>query len=185
MISNCVAGRVVRRMDETIKVCSFSCGEEYLELNSFIVEDATFYQRELLAVTYLMEDLGELIAYFSLANDRIGIEDFDSTNLYNKFRRKSFVNAKRIKHYPAVKICRLGVCEEKQQSGIGTSILDYIKLDFYHANKTGCRYLTVDAHQEAVPFYRKNGFRPLRDLDPISKEDTVLMYFDLTALKQI
>lgn len=125
MISNCVAGRVVRRMDETIKVCSFSCGEEYSELNSFIVEDATFYQRELLAVTYLMEDLGELIAYFSLANDRIGIEDFDSTNLYNKFRRKSFVNAKRIKHYPAVKICRLGVCEEKQQSGIGTSILDF------------------------------------------------------------
>ena len=123
MYSVGVGRRIVRRMDEYELVDSFNCGDNFGELNSFIVDDADLYRRELLAVTYLMEDAGIPIAYFSLANDRIGIEDFENSTLYNRFRRKTFVNSKRIKHYPAVKICRLGVSEKLQHLGIGTAII--------------------------------------------------------------
>ena len=44
-------------------------------------------------------------------------------------------------------------------------------------NKTGCRFLTVDAYKAAVPFYEKNGFVPLNDDD--IDAPTRLLYFDL------
>ncbi|MBR2771102.1 MAG: GNAT family N-acetyltransferase [Bacteroidales bacterium] len=44
-------------------------------------------------------------------------------------------------------------------------------------NKTGCRFLTVDAYADAVPFYLKNGFVPLNEDD--KDDDTRLLYFDL------
>ena len=44
-------------------------------------------------------------------------------------------------------------------------------------NKAGCRFLTVDAYLDAVPFYVKNKFQVMssEDNDP----HTRLMYFDL------
>ena len=47
-------------------------------------------------------------------------------------------------------------------------------------NKTGCRFLTVDAYAGAVPFYLKNGFIPLNDED--ADADTRLLYFDLATI---
>ena len=48
---------------------------------------------------------------------------------------------------------------------------------FVTENKTGCRFLTVDAYLDAIPFYEKNGFRFMNidDNDP----HTRLMYYDL------
>lgn len=57
---------------------------------------------------------------------------------------------------------------------------NYIKSMFVIENKESCRFLTVDAYLEAVPFYEKNGFRFLtaEDDDP----HTRVMYFDLLDL---
>ena len=51
---------------------------------------------------------------------------------------------------------------------------------FVFENKTGCRFLTVDAYLDAIPFYVKNGFRFMNtdDDDP----HTRLMFFDLMKL---
>ena len=49
-------------------------------------------------------------------------------------------------------------------------------------NKTGCRFITVDAYRSAIPFYEKNGFLPLQEEDDGSP--TRLMYFDLADYKQ-
>ena len=49
--------------------------------------------------------------------------------------------------------------------------------NFVINNKTGCRFLTVDAYSEAVPFYIKNGFVPLTPEDENSS--TRLLFFDL------
>ena len=51
---------------------------------------------------------------------------------------------------------------------------------FVFENKTGCRFLTVDAYLEAIPFYEKNEFRfmNVEDHDP----HTRLMYYDLMNL---
>jgi hypothetical protein len=79
-----------------------------------------------------------------------------------------------------VKLCRLGVDETAKGLRIGTTILNYIKSMFVINNKTGCRFLTVDAYLNAVPFYEKNGFRFMNaeDNDP----HTRLMYYDLMNL---
>ena len=44
-------------------------------------------------------------------------------------------------------------------------------------NKSGCRFLTVNAYSDAIPFYEKNGFVPLNDADV--HDETRLLYFDL------
>ena len=173
--------QTIRRLSEGESVDSFNCGDDYQDLNEFIVHDAPFYRSELLAVSYIVEDDNRTSAYFSLANDRIGIEDFESNAAFNRFRRKRFINAKRIRHYPAVKICRLGVCVDRQGTGLGPRLINMIKLYFLEDNKSGCRYITVDAHRGAVRFYIKNVYQMLTENDV--NDQTRLMYFDLMALK--
>ena len=61
------------------------------------------------------------------ANDRISLTDFEDKTTFNRFRKHRFVNEKRLKSYPAVKICRLGVSEDSKGSGVGTGLLNFIK----------------------------------------------------------
>ena len=82
-----------------------------------------------------------------------------------------------MKSYPAVKLCRLAVDSSLKGQSIGTYLLNFIKSFFVVNNKTGCRFLTVDAYAAAIPFYQKNGFVPLNDDDKDSP--TRLLYFDL------
>ena len=51
---------------------------------------------------------------------------------------------------------------------------------FIDNNRTGCKFITVDAYAQSLDFYVKNGFNFLTDQD-IGK-DTRLMYFDLSPL---
>lgn len=161
--------------DESVK--SFDCGDA--DLNDFILNDALLYRKERLAVTYTFvhqENSNDVAAYFCLANDRISLADFDTKTKYNRFSRR-FVNEKRLKSYPAVKIGRLGVAQSMKGMSIGSLLLDFIKSYFLIENKTGCRFITVDAYADAIPFYLKNGFVPLNEDD---KDDTTrLLYFDL------
>ena len=67
---------------------------------------------------------------------------------------------------------------------MGTEILDAVKASFTTANKTGCRFVTVDAYNNpgTIGFYQKNGFNFLTEKD--LKDDTRLMYFDLKRFVQ-
>ena len=85
-----------------------------------------------------------------------------------------------IKSYPAVKLCRLGVSISAKGMHLGTYLIDFIKSYFVADNKTGCRFLTVDAYADAVPFYLKNGFMPLNDDDLY--DATRLLFFDLVYI---
>lgn len=60
-------------------------------------------------------------------------------------------------------------------------MLDFIKIFFTDDNKTGCRFLTVDAYLDAIPFYEKNGFSPLNSDDEKS-DYTRLLFFDLNDI---
>ena len=138
------------RLKFTDAVKEFDCGDK--DLNDFILNRASAFQKYLLAVNYAYvdsDDASKVYAYCSL----------------------------RLKSYPAVKLCRLGVDISAKGQQIGTTVLDYIKWMFVTENKTGCRFLTVDAYLNAVPFYEKNGFRfmNIEDNDP----HTRLMYYDL------
>ena len=186
---------IFRRLRNGERIITFDCGKQYKELNDFILNDAHHYADAMLAVTYIVEDKGKTAAYLTLANDRIGIEDFDSNNQFNRFRRHSYCNSKRIKHYPAIKLCRLAVDSAFRHQGLGSRLLNMIKFIFFEDNKSGCRYITIDARYDAVDFYEKNGFKRLYEEMPNSTEvdvvdsaindQTVLMYYDLIALKTI
>lgn len=39
----------------------------------------------------------QVLAYFSLANDRVSLSDFDNKTEFNRFRKHRFVNEKRLK----------------------------------------------------------------------------------------
>ena len=96
------------KLEENEIVTSFDCGDD--DLNDFILCESPLYRKEKLSVTYVLEDNADLnhnnvIAFFSLANDRISISDFDNKTKYNRFSRR-FNNRKRLKSYPAAKIGR-------------------------------------------------------------------------------
>ena len=76
----------IHRMVEQEFVTTFNCGDE--DLNGFILTDAPLYRKEKLAVTYTVfekSNRDNVIAFFSLSNDRISISDFDNKTRYNRF----------------------------------------------------------------------------------------------------
>ena len=167
----------IRRLEIGDKIESFDCGDE--DLNDFILNQSSLFRADKLAVSYVLkanENENEIAAFFSLSNDKIAITDFENKNKYNRFSRR-FDNRKRLKSYPAVKIGRLGVSNSHKGEKIGSFIIDFVKSYFIFNNKAGCRFLTVDAYSDAMPFYQKNGFVPLNEDDAHDK--TRLLYFDL------
>lgn len=169
----------ISKLEEGEFIESFDCGDA--DLNDFILREAPLYQEALLTTTYVARIKNEILAYFSLANDRVSVGDFDSKTEFNRFRKHRFVNEKRLKSYPAVKICRFAVNHCYAGSGIGTILMDFIKAFFLQNNKTGCRFVTVDAYLAAIAFYEKNHFYPLQPND--DDTHTRLLYFDLKDYK--
>ena len=97
-------------LEPTMNVETFHCGDE--DLDDFIVHEANFYGVARIAVTYIVVDCQEdnkIVAYFSLANDKLSVSDFSCNSEFNRFRKHRFVHEKRLRSYPAVKLCRLGV----------------------------------------------------------------------------
>jgi GNAT superfamily N-acetyltransferase len=165
------------RLSADTEIKPFDCDDA--DLNEFLFTDAKHYLSQLLAVTYLYEYGAETVAFFSVSNDTISFNERTlSKTEWNRLRR-TYPNRKRLNKLPSVKIGRLGVDKKYQGADIGTQLLDYIKILFIDNNKTGCRYITVDAYNNAktISFYKKNGFSFLTEND--KDEQTRLMKFDL------
>ena len=62
--------------------------------------------------------------------------------------------------------------------------MDYIKGYFIDNNKTGCKFITIDANNspDVIGFYKKNGFDFLTYTDETEKSR--IMYFDLYPLSK-
>jgi hypothetical protein len=181
---------------EALNFCSpFNCGHK--DLNDFFINDSINFSNQLFGKTYCftLNDKPEVIvAAFTVSNDSIKT-NFIPTARRNKLVRR-IPNAKRMRSYPAVLIGRLGVNNEYSRGGLGSEVMDFIKAWFIdEKNKTGCRYIVVDAYNEDIPlnYYTKNGFLNLFDDEneekeflKIASEDklkTRLMSFDLILLK--
>ncbi len=173
---NLPSGLSLIRLTPDYQFKFFDCGDS--DLNDFLLNDSKSYLSKLLAVTYIVESEVEIVAFFSLLNDKITVNDVDSSNQWKKLFKKT--TGKSFSSHPAIKVGRLGVSSSHKGSGMGTVILDYIKGLFVTNNNTGCRYITVDAYGASLRFYEKNGFKYLTSKDHGSV--TRLMYFDLIAL---
>lgn len=121
------------------------------------------------------------------------------TNILPNSREKKIrKNIPHIKHsntYPAVLIGRLGVSLKFRGLQVGCELMDFIKSWFIDPhNKTGCRFIVVDAYNEDAPlnYYQKNGFEFIFSSEEQEAEFTYdnkqkklatrIMYFDLIRL---
>jgi len=162
-------------------------GEAESDIDDFIHNDAHRYYKDKISSTYgLFFQLDKRpVAFATLQNDAISIgPGFTPPKGYN------------YPQYPAVKIGRLGVRTDvllgsgvripMQGKSVGSYFLRYIKHFMSQPdNRTGCRYLTVNADKSEsdriVNFYTRNEFRRLQDPPP-EEESQIVIYFDLNRV---
>lgn len=172
----------------------FSCGHP--DLDDFFHNDCIAYHKSLFGKSYCFLSKGcsnDIICAFTVSNASIFTNRLP--NARKKKIGKDVPHKKRDLIYPAVLIGRLGTNCKYQHNNVGTELMDFIKAWFTEPrNKTGCRYLVVDAYNTEIPisYYKKNGFdfmfgseeqekeyRYIEDDEPLN---TRLMYFDLIRI---
>lgn len=175
----------------------FSCGEN--DLDDFFYNDVLAYERDLMGKTYcwvLADDVTKVVGFVTLAN--AGIQTTHLQNNPKRHLHKNIAYNKQGRTYPAVLIGRIAVAKEFQGKDycIGYQIMNFIKKWFVtDDNKTGCRYVLVDAMniEHTLKYYERNGFKPLfrregdeKDFYHVDKDEelkTRMYYFDLLLLK--
>jgi predicted GNAT family N-acyltransferase len=169
-------GARILRLTPDYQFKEFDCGNK--DLNEFLLNDSKGSMHLLQSVTSIIETDNDLIGFYSLLNDKISSEEFDSRSQWKKW-----FNLKRPLSkfgYPSMKIGRFAVATKYQRQKIGEAMLDYLKILFVTNNRTGCKFITVDAYKKSINFYEKNGFKCLTKAD--ENDDTRVMYFDLLPL---
>ena len=176
---NVINMRLVR-LEEIDTLKPFDCGDE--DLNGFLSDDARYYEDQYLAYTYVLEDEQATIGYYSLLNDKISQTTF-TKSLWRQMR-KNLPHEKHLGSYPAVKIGRLAVGSVYKGEGFGTRLIGAImRMLFMQKGNSACRFLTVDAYRDAVPFYEKNGFKKMLNDKEIKEEaHTIPLYLDLKQI---
>ena len=170
----------------------FSCGNE--DLDDFFQNDSLAYEKQMMGKSYCFYDKEkpeQIVAAFTVSNasihNRMLTSSAKKNMAQNVDREKANIN------FPAVLIGRLGINSSYQGKGIGTELMNFIKVWFIEpSNKTACRYLLVDAYNNpaTLNYYQHNGFKFIfnnvqsekkyRQLEHIEGElHTRLMYFDL------
>jgi hypothetical protein len=167
------------RLTPDFEFTPFDCGDA--DLNDFLVSDSKPHQDSLLAVTYLLIEDDNIIAYYNLINDKISKEDCESGNKWKKIRKLIEKGGRKgYSSYPAIKIGRMAVDKSRQREGIGELLLGFIRESCLIEIKSGCTFITVDAYNQSLGFYTKNDFAFLTEKDVGS--DTRAMYFNLMQL---
>ena len=133
----------------------FSCGDK--DLDEFFQCDAAAYEYALFGKTYAFIDKrNNITSMFTISNGGI-----QAKQMRRKLRENVPYPKRLIHNYPSVLIGRLAVSEKFQGKGIGSEILDFLKIWFSDShNKTGCRFLAVDAYNvySILKFYENNEF---------------------------
>lgn len=174
----------------------FSCDDD--DLDEFFSKDCLINQRKLLGKTYLFclkNQPDTIVTAFSLSNDSIRLTNRITDEDKEQFLDDTELRDKTLKRFPAVLIGRLGTSKDFAGRGYGSAIMDFIKVLFRTNNRTGCRFLIVDAmnRPETLHLYEKNGFQYLINDERLEAKymgigvghlplNTRLMYFDLLRL---
>lgn len=185
---------------ERLAMCEpFICEDQ--DLNDFFANDSIPYSKRLLGITYLLclkDNPKIIVAAFTLSNDSIRITNKLNENSKNDFLRYSDLESKHLKRFPAILIGRLATNKQFAGKGIGSAIMDFIKARFRYNNKTGCRFIIVDAlnNDATMHYYLKNGFKYLVQDERLEAKymgigvgrlplNTRLMYFDLLDMESL
>lgn len=161
-------GVKVKRLELNYQFKPFDCGVE--QLNTFLIEDSITHLQNLENVTYILESDTEIIAYYTLSNDRLIIRDIEDFReeigddcIAECYREGFFEQC----DYPAVKLSFLAVNSKYQSNGIGKFIIESLKWGFIENNKTGCQFITINAlnNSKTIRFYEREGFTLLTASD--------------------
>ena len=138
------------KLSAGFNLSDFDCGDA--DLNSFLKDDALDYQNGSLTVTYLCLYKNQIVAYFSLSSDAIRLDPEEKETMPEPKRR--------LGEYPSVKLGRLGVHKDFRKRGIGKFLIRVVigKITGIIRKEIGCRFITVDAYDEAIDFYKKLDF---------------------------
>lgn len=176
LLDNCSFHLLTREILATCK--SFRCGNP--DLDEFFMKDALLYTGNLLGKTYcylLNSDPSVIVCAFTVSNDSVRVD------LLPNNRKKKINNAipreKQMRRYPAVLIGRIGVNVEFAGKGIGTELIDILKIWFTEPdNKTGCRFLAVDSYniEATLNYYIKNGFNFMFSTEEQEAKNANLLY---------
>lgn len=165
------------KLSKNHDLSNFSCGVD--DLDEFLKQRALKEQDENLSVTYLAIYNEHILGFISILND----------NIEYKIVKKGIDT--KYKHYPSVKIGRLGVNEKFKGIGIGTSILDDICNDIKELSKDiGIKFIVVDSYCNARKFYLNNSFTQINLHNPkkskrkskLDKNKTILLYKDIKKI---
>lgn len=139
------------------------------DIDDFILHDAEHHFKHRMAVTYILTTPPDpqILAFATLQNDAIKF-----SGGYDNFPYRS---------YPAVKIGRLGVLQSYQGQGIGSLLIKMIAEFMCQENRTGCRFITLDAYNtdKTIRFYQKNAFEMLKPKANRRGRQTIPMFRDL------
>lgn len=156
------------------------------------------YHNRLLGKTYyfcLNEDPKRVVTAFTVSNDSLRMTNKLAEEFRDKFLEETDLRDKQIKRFPGVLLGRFATDARYAGQGFGTAVMDFIKLFFRRNNKTGCRFIIVDAlnNESTLSFYKKNGFDFLIEDERLEAKyvgvgvgrmplNTRLLYFDLLTL---
>lgn len=146
---------------ESMASCQpFVCSKEP-DINKFFHEEYLDYENQLLGKSYcfVKRDGQNVVAAFTVANSSVRVDNMPNPKRNQLNRHIPF--SKQRSQYPAVLLAQLAVFDGFSGNDIGKEVLDFIKSWFINPlNKTGCRYLVVDAINtpKVLKFYKDNGF---------------------------
>ncbi|KAF5082432.1 hypothetical protein DSECCO2_99680 [anaerobic digester metagenome] len=152
------------------QVNSFKCEDD--AYTRFLKRDAIDAMNECTGCTHLVfyKD-GTLVGYFTLVNDIILGDQIEDEDIKPGFRYDS---------YPALKIARLATHKLWEGLDIGKfMLLHSVSFAIMINQFSACRFITVDAINKKVDFYKKFGFVVIEDA---INEKTTSMYFNHTAI---
>ena len=152
-------------------ITDFDCGDA--DLNDFFNRDAMLFQQQRLGQTFYhcMKDTDKIVCAFSLSADSLKTVLMPGSRV--KKIKELIPREKVLQSYPALLIGRLGVSVEFAGQGIGSQLLDTIKV--YCDMNFPClvRFLVVDAYNNdaVLAFYKKGDFSFVFSTEQQEKEN--------------
>lgn len=164
------------RSDE-LPFTGFDCGDA--DVNQWFAKDVAPCTEQLLVKSFELKvsdtpRKGIPMGLVSLCNDAVLQRDL--IDILPVPEEKLFPS------WPAVKIVALGVAVPLQRRGFGREIIGLIAQLFTTDNRTGCRFITLDAYNNptVIHFYESLGFQFMRyDFGKSSRT----MYLDLLRVR--
>ena len=134
------------------EIKAFSCGNS--DLDRFLVKYALINDQNGYGKTFLLEDDGKIVGFFTLCSSSIRCEEFPTHNSH-LFPRYPI---------PCIRIARLAVRKECQGKGYGKELLKQAFIRILNVAATvGVRLIVVDAKESSKSFYEKYGFARLKN----------------------